>query len=109
MYLQQHLGEYVALKLRRGISQQDTFRILYRDLSDTGMIIEKLIAADELGVWIEGEGYMTAECDEDGKTIPVQERKRELVTAINLVRWEYIEGIFVLQKDVKTKQIGFSI
>ena len=109
MYLQQHLGENIALKLKRGISEQDTFRILHRDLSDIGLIIEKLIAVDELGVWIEGEGYMTEECDEDGNTIPIQERTRELVTAINLVRWEYIEGIFVLQKEMKSKKIGFSI
>lgn len=109
MFLQQHIGKIIAIKLRKGVANQDIFKILYRDITDDTLIMEKLIDVDELGLWIEGSGYMTVETDENGNLIPSEVRKRELVTAHNLVRWEYIEGVFVLEQDkIENKKIGFS-
>ncbi len=108
MYLQNHIGQNVTIKVKKGIAGQDILRILYRNLSDDSLIVEKLIGVDEVGIWIEGSGYMTVEADENGNPIPVEDRKRELVIANNLIRWEYIEGVFVLQKDMNNKKIGFS-
>lgn len=105
MFLTNYVGEEIFINLRRGSEQNEVLNYFF----DTSKIlINKLIDVDELGIWLEGAGIMTKLVDESGKEIPKEQQKPEKRSTSVLVRWEYIDDIYVVNPGEKEETpIGF--
>ncbi|MDF2988376.1 MAG: hypothetical protein K0R50_3886 [Eubacterium sp.] len=105
MFLNSYIGEYIFLSLRK-IAEQNAVLNYFYDIDN--IIYVKLMDVDEIGVWLEGSGTMTKIMDETGNEIPSELQLPERRSASILVRWEYIDDIYVLNPgEKKIKPMGF--
>lgn len=83
-----------------------TMKLFYESDRNDSLIRNKLIAVDNLGMWVEGFQETTIYKDDDGNEIlpPIV----EFVTYHVLVSWSYVESVFVVENpQVNEKKIGF--
>lgn len=105
MFLNSYIGENIFLSLRK-IAEQNTVLNYFFDIDK--IILAKLMDVDEIGIWLEGSGTMTKIMDEGGKEIPEEQQIPEKRSTSILVRWEYIDDIYVLNPGEKNiKHVGF--
>ncbi|EMS73958.1 hypothetical protein [Ruminiclostridium cellobioparum] len=105
MFLNSYIGENIFLCLRK-IAEQNTVLNYFYDVNN--IIFAKLMDVDEIGIWLEGSGTMTKIMDDNGKEIPKEKQISEKRSTSILVRWEYIDDIYVLNPgEKKTKLMGF--
>ncbi len=105
MFLNSYIGENIFLCLRK-IAEQNTVLNYFFDIDK--IILAKLMDVDEIGIWLEGSGTMTKILDEGGNEIPKEQQIPEKRSTSILVRWEYIDDIYVLNPgENKTKHVGF--
>ncbi|CAM4053423.1 hypothetical protein L1N85_19870 [Paenibacillus alkaliterrae] len=81
-------------------------KLFYESDRNDSLIRNKLIAVDNLGMWVEGFQETTIYKDDDGNEIlpPIV----EFVTYHVLVSWSYVESVFVVENpQVNEKKIGF--
>lgn len=105
MFLSNYIGESIFVSLRKGSEHNAVLSYFF----DTDSIIfDKLMAVDELGIWLEGYGTVTKLIDETGEEIPEDKQVGEKRTTSVLVRWEYIDDVYVLnQEEKKEVPLGF--
>lgn len=107
MYLQKYIGHYVNFDLTEVARQDRTMKLFYGTDKYDSLIRNKLIAVDELGIWVEGFKETTIYADDNGNEL--EKPKKEWLTFHVLVRWEYLKGVFVVDNpDVNEKKIGFN-
>ncbi|OPX46259.1 hypothetical protein CLHUN_00750 [Ruminiclostridium hungatei] len=105
MFLNSYIGESIFLSLRKMAEQNAVLNYFY-DIEK--IIYAKLIDVDEIGIWLEGTGTITKLLDEGGKEIPKEQQVSEKRSTSILVRWEYIDDIYVLiPGEKKLKPMGF--
>lgn len=105
MFLNSYIGESVFLSLRK-IAEQNAVLNYFYDIDK--IIYAKLIDVDEIGIWLEGAGTITRLLDDNGKEIPKEQQVSEKSSASILVRWEYVDDIYVLNPgEKKQKLMGF--
>ncbi|MBO8169976.1 MAG: hypothetical protein H0Z35_12450 [Thermoanaerobacteraceae bacterium] len=111
MYLEQFIGQNVYIELNDEARQDRTMKLFYNThRHDGGYIMNKLLAVDEIGVWIEGFQEVTILADDEGNLLPKEQQRKEEVVASVLIPWNYIRGIFVLNDPaVSNKKIGFNL
>ncbi len=105
MFLNSYIGENIFLCLRK-IAEQNTVLNYFYDVND--IIYAKLMDVDEIGIWLEGAGTITKIIDDGGNEIPKEKQVSQKRSTSILVRWEYIDDIYVLNPgEKKIKPMGF--
>ncbi len=105
MFLNSYIGENIFLSLRK-IAEQNAVLNYFYDIDN--IIYAKLMDIDEIGIWLEGAGTMTKIMDETGNEIPPEHQIPERKSTSILVRWEYIDDIYVLNPgEKKIQPMGF--
>ncbi len=105
MFLNNFIGENIFLSIRK-IAEQNTVLNYFFDIDK--VILAKLMDVDEIGIWLEGSGTMTKILDEGENEIPIEQQIPEKISTSILVRWEYIDDIYVLNLgENKIKHVGF--
>lgn len=108
MHLSNFIGNYVTFDLLETAREDRTLKLFYdtANKSNGSFIRNKLIAVDQLGMWIEGFQETTFYYDDNGNKL--DEPKSEWVTYQVLVRWEYVQGAFVVDNpNIFEKKMGF--
>lgn len=106
LYLEEYIGHHVTFELTDQAKDEKLMKSFYKSDKNPGYIRNKLIATDQLGLWVQGFKETTTYFDDD--MIELIEPRTEMVTYHVLVRWEYIRGVFVVENPSKTeKKIGF--
>lgn len=105
MFLNSYIGESIFISLRKAAEQNAVLSYFY-DINN--IIFARLMDVDEIGIWLEGAGTMTMLLDENGNEIPKEQQVSENRATSILVRWEYVDDIYVLNPgEKKMKQMGF--
>lgn len=106
MYLEKYIGHYVTFSLSDLARAEKTMEMFYRSNNNADLIRNKLVAVDQLGMWVEGFQETTILVDDEGNNI--ENPKKEWITYHVLVRWEYVEGVFVVDNpELNEKRIGY--
>jgi hypothetical protein len=105
LYIEQYVGHYVTFDLLEAAKQDRTMKLFYE--SDQGHYVRnKLIAVDQLGIWVEGFRETTIYYDDQMNELV--NPKKEWITYHVLIRWEYLQGVFVVENpSLNEKKIGF--
>lgn len=105
MFLSNYIGENIFVSLRKGSEQN---AVLNHFFDTDSILYVKLMDVDELGIWLEGFGIMVKLIDEAGEEIPEDKQTTEKRTTSVLVRWEYIDDVYVInQEEKKEIPLGF--
>ena len=96
MFLQECVGQIVYLRLTEDAKQDVTLNMFI----DTGNLVgTKLIAVDELGIWLE----VLLKTKEPTATMDIQ-----ALTSVVLVKWLFLAGVFVPEEPhLISRHIGF--
>lgn len=106
IYLEKYIGYNVAFKLREEARQDTTMKQFFNSAEFGGYIQNQLVAVDQLGMWVKGSLKTSVHVDENGKNL--ENPKKEWIDYHILVRWEYLEGTYVVDNpSVNEKRIGF--
>jgi len=107
MYLETYVGNYVTFNLIDSAKHEKTLNVFYDTEKNDDLIRNKLIAVDQLGIWV--EGFKNTTIFYDDNMTKLEKPIEKYITFHVLIRWEYLGGIFVVENpEFNEKKIGFN-
>lgn len=110
MYLEKFIGKQVSIDLTEEAKDLLVMDMFYetKKYRENSLIMSKLVAVDEIGLWIEGFKSGTILADEEGNKLPEDKQVTKEFTTHVLIPWSYISGIFIIEDENMGKfKIGF--
>ena len=103
MFLDRHIDKNIIVKINTLGATDKTVKMFF----ETGSLIQnKLLGVDEVGIWLEGFITATINRDDDNNELP-EPIEKEVTTSV-LIRWDYIECLFLVnEQNANKNSIGF--
>ena len=96
MFLEECVGQIIYIRLNESAKHDATLSVFIN--ADT-FVGTKLIAVDELGLWME----ILLEAKTPNETV-----KTQMLTSVVLIKWNFLDGVFVPEKPhLVEKHMGF--